>query len=40
LGDIGDGRAVEPLIWVLSDDDWGFSEAAKEALEKLGHEEE
>ena len=37
LGKIGDKRAIEPLIKVLdSSDDW-IHDAAKEALEKLGH---
>ena len=38
LGNIGDERAVESLIKALEDDD--VRDAAKEALEKLGHEVE
>ncbi|HIF37600.1 MAG TPA: hypothetical protein EYQ70_04300 [Marine Group III euryarchaeote] len=37
LGEIGDKRAIEPLIKVLDSDDWDICDAAKEALEKLGH---
>ncbi len=39
LGEIGDTRAVEPLIELLEDDE-DIREAAKEALKKLGHEVE
>jgi HEAT repeat protein len=38
LEKIGDTRAVEPLIKALGDDDGVVRAAAKEALEKLGHE--
>jgi HEAT repeat protein len=37
---IGDERAVEPLIKLVGDEDWEVSDAAKEALKKLGHEVE
>ena len=40
LGDIGDARAVEPLIEALGNDDEDVCDAAKEALKKLGHEVE
>jgi HEAT repeat protein len=42
LGEIGDERAVEPLIKALGDwEDGGVPhDAAKEALKKLGHEVE
>ena len=44
LGEIGDERAVtravKSLIEALEDDGYGVAEAAKEALEKLGHEVE
>ncbi len=40
LGKIGDGRAVEPLITALGDEDEYVCDAAKEALRKLGHEVE
>ena len=40
LGEIGDERAAEPLIKALGDEDKSVREAAKEALEKLGHEVE
>ena len=38
LGKIGDERAVEPLIGVLSDDDWRVRWSAAEALGKIGDE--
>ena len=40
LGEIGDKRAVEPLIEALGDENDVVREAAKEALKKLGHEVE
>jgi HEAT repeat protein len=40
LGEMGDTRAVEPLIKTLEDDDEDVRNAAKEALKKLGHEVE
>ena len=40
LGQIGDVRAVEPLIKALEDNDEDVRKAAKEALHKLGHEVE
>src|SRR5205085_2294162 len=36
LGDIGDARAVEPLVQVLDDEDVGVREAATFALGELG----
>jgi HEAT repeat protein len=36
LGELGDCRAVEPLIQVLHDDDWDLGRAAAEALGRLG----
>ena len=35
LEDIGDARAIEPLIHALKDEDEDFREVAKEALEKI-----
>jgi len=35
LGEIGDARAVDPLIGTLKDDDWRVIDAATEALAKL-----
>jgi hypothetical protein len=40
LGEIGDARAVEPLIKALGEEDGDVREAAAEALKKLGHEVE
>jgi HEAT repeat protein len=40
LGEIGDERAVEPLIELLEDEDEYVRDAAKEVLEMLGHEVE
>ena len=40
LGNIGDTRAVEPLIKALEDDDEDIRKAAADALKKLGHEVE
>ena len=40
LGELGDPRAVEPLIKALEDDDPGVRERAEKALVKLGHEVE
>ena len=37
LGQLGDKRAVDPLIMVLSDDYSGVRKAAKAALKKLGY---
>lgn len=37
LGQIGDARAVEPLIGVLNHRDWHVREAAVEALGKIGN---
>ena len=36
LGDIGDARAVEPLVAMLKYEDWSVRKAAAEALEKIG----
>jgi len=34
LGDIGDGRAVEPLIQALKDEDESIQRAVRESLER------
>src|SRR5450759_2332909 len=36
LGQIGDARAVEPLIAALKDESWGVRRAAAEALGQIG----
>jgi HEAT repeat protein len=36
LGDIGDPRAIDPLVEALDDEDWDVRSKAAEALEKLG----
>ena len=37
LGEIGDPRAVKPLIAALGDEDWGVRESVAKALKKINN---